>query len=239
MKRILELLVVLAIIITATAVAYKFINNNKDYEFSGDEMYKCTWIADKILNKGFPLKAHIYGYWVYDKKLFNDTVEVYYARGGILYAIYNNDTVTIGGRLAYKEDIAAEKIELIPIGKYIVVIDINPLEGKDFRDIYERVLKNISFNYIKAYIVGKIAADTETFKPTERIKLDNILFVDEIKGLDVFYIENGLILSGKINLDKLKELDNYIKVNKTSTSKLKLYIVTNDKVSGYKVISLS
>ena len=99
MKKIgvLEIIVVLSILITLASLAYKFYNGSGNgYEFEGNEMYKCAWVAEKILNKNFPLNATIIGKWTASKKPFNGTVEIYNARGGTLYAIYNKTPITIG-----------------------------------------------------------------------------------------------------------------------------------------------
>ncbi len=135
---LIDILVILSIITASVALAYKFFEPKNDkYEFSGDEIYKCSWIANQILNKGFPLKAYVVG--KYHNRDFNGTVIIYKAIGGRLYGIYNNETVTIGGRLAYKEDIRAEKIILIPVGNAIILKNLNPIKTKNFTELYKKL----------------------------------------------------------------------------------------------------
>ena len=135
---ILEVVVILSILITSISLAYKFYSNNgNDYEFDGNQMYKCAWVCEKILNKNFPLNATITGKWTLSKKPFNGEVVIYDAKGGTLYAIYNGTPITIGGELAYQEDIAAKKIILHPIGKSIIFYELDPVKAEVVKEQFD------------------------------------------------------------------------------------------------------
>ncbi|MEO2117150.1 MAG: TrmB family transcriptional regulator sugar-binding domain-containing protein [Methanocaldococcus sp.] len=229
---ILEVVVIVSILITSVSLAYKFYSNNKnDYEFDGNQMYKCAWVCEKILNKNFPLNATIIGKRTISKKPFNGEVEIYKARGGTLYAIYNETPITIGGELAYKEDVAAKKIILHPIGRSIIKYELNPINGKSFKDVVNKITnttKGFNLNIVDIVVEGNIGVDSKTYTPTERQKIINKFDVDIKKGMNVYFVDYGLIISGKFGLNTLKNLDNFINATNISTSKLTIYVVVNN-----------
>ncbi len=231
---IIEIIVILSILITSISLAYKFYSSNsmEAYEFDGNQMYKCAWICEKILDKNFPLNATVIGRWTLSKKPFKGEVEIYKAKGGTLYAIYNKTPITIGGELAYQEDIAAKKIILKPIGKSIIKYEINPINGKSFKDIIAKI-DNTSknFNNLRTIVIiieGDMGVDSKTYTPSERQRIMNKLDVDIKKGLKLYFVDYGLIISGKFELNTLKNLDNFINATNISTSKLTIYVVVNN-----------
>jgi len=232
---ILEAIVILAILITSISLAYKsYSSNGNDYEFDGNQMYKCAWVCEKILDKNFPLNATVIGKWTLSKKPFKANVEIYDAKGGTLYAIYNGTPITIGGELAYQEDISAKKIILHPIGKSIIFYELNPIEGKSFRDIankIENTTKNFSeLNIVDVIVEGSIGVDSKTYTPAERQRIINNFDVDIKKGLGLYFVEYGIIINGKIHLNTLKNLDRYINSSNILTSKLTVYVVVNNSI---------
>ncbi|WP_292460210.1 TrmB family transcriptional regulator sugar-binding domain-containing protein [Methanothermococcus sp.] len=237
---ILEILVILAILITSGALAYKFINSNNknsNYEFDGDQMYKCAWVSEKIMNKNFPLYAHVKGKWTSSKEEFNDTVLITGARGGTLYAIYKNQSITIGGEMAYVEDIAAKKIILKPLGNSIIEYQLNPIDGNSFKEIKNKIesteykYKNLNLTILKTYIEGSLAADSKTFAPSEQQNIKNNLYLDlnnKNNRLSIYFVENGLFINGKLDLETLNTLDDIINPHKITTSQITVYLVVNE-----------
>jgi len=192
-------------------------------------------MAEKILNKNFPLNATIIGKWTASKKPFNGTVEIYNARGGTLYAIYNKTPITIGGELAYQEDIAAKKIILKPVGKSIIKYETNSIEGESFENIADAI-KNTTKTFngldvVDVIVEGKLGADAKTFSPTERQRILNDFDADVKKGMNIYFIEDGVMISGEFSLNALKNLDNYINSSNILTSKLTVYVVVNNPIN--------
>ncbi|WP_131007569.1 TrmB family transcriptional regulator sugar-binding domain-containing protein [Methanofervidicoccus abyssi] len=233
---ILEVLVIVSILITSGALVYKFLFSSGDtYQFDGDQMYKCAWVSEKILSKGFPLYADIYGRWTSTGKEFNGTVIIVGARGGTLYGIYNNRSVTIGGEMAYKENIAAEKVILRPLGNTIVSYQIYPVEGYSFKDIEDKIMnsvkpyKKLNITILGIYITGIFAVDSKTYTPTEqqyiRNKIENINNIGE--KVNVHFLDNGLIIGGRQKIETLEIYDNLIKPKKILTSKITVYLILN------------
>ena len=136
--------------------------------------------------------------------------------------------------MAYREDIAAKKIILHPIGKSIIKYELNPIEGKSFRDIannIENTTKNFSgLNIVDVIIYGSIGADSKTYTPAERQKIINNLDVDIKKGLKLYFVDYGVIINGKIYLNTLKNLDKYMNSSNVLTSKLTIYVVVNNSI---------
>ena len=236
---ILEILVILAILITSGALAYKFIisNNSTGYEFDGDQMYKCAWISEKIMNKNFPLYAHVKGKWTSSNKEFDDTVLITGARGGTLYAVYKNQSITIGGEMAYVEDIAAKKIVLKPLGNTIIEYQMNPIDGNSFKEVGNKIkntenkYKNSNLTILGTYIECSIATDSKTFAPSEQQSIKNKLYLDlnnKNNRLSIYFIENGLFLDGKLKLETLNILDDIINPHKITTSKITVYLIVNE-----------
>lgn len=234
---ILEILVILSILVTSGALVYKYLSSSSDtYSFDGDQMYKCAWVAEKILSKGFPLYADIYGRWSSTGEEFNGTVLVVRARGGTLYAIYSNRSVTVGGRMAYKEDIAGERIILKPLGNTIISHEIGPLEGHSFKDIEEGIERSVkpyrelNITILDIYISGVFAVDSKTYKPTEQQYIKNRIEEINNRGsnIKVNFLDKGLTIEGKQRIDNLEIFDSLTTPEKILTSKIKVYLIVNE-----------
>ncbi len=241
----LEILIIVTILITSGALIYKFVNssskNDNSYEFDGDQMYKCTWVAENIMKKNFPLYAYIEGKWTSSNKDFNDIVLITNARGGTLTAQYNNDKITIGGEMAYTEDIAAKKIILKPLGNSIIEYTINPIAGSSFKDIKNKI-ENTEPNYsnenikiLQKDILGTIAIDSKTFSPSEQQSIKNKLSFEldnKNNGLFTYFVPNGMFISGKMNINTLDKLSTVVQPYNISTSQLKIYIIVNETANN-------
>ena len=233
---ILEIFVILAILITSGSLIYKYISaekSNSDLVFDGDQMYKCAWTAEKIINKNFPLYAYVEGKWTSSGEPFNSTVLIIDARGGTLYAIYNNRVITIGGEMAYLEDISAKKIVLKPLGKTILKYQIDPVNGSSFKEIKNKIEKTekiYNLKIVKTYIKGNIGVDSKTFSPSEQQNILNSI-PESFKSSKKSYIaftDGGLFLRGNMDLDIFNNLDGEIKPKKIITSQLTVYMVLNE-----------
>jgi len=237
---IIEVLVILSILITSGALVYKYISTDlsKDtYEFDGEQMYKCAWISEKIMSKGFPLYAQVYGKWTGTGEAFNGTVLILRAQGGTLYGLYNDHIISIGGNMAYREDIAAEKIVLKPLGNTIIYYQINPVGGDSFKEIINKIentkrpYEGLNITILETYISGILAVDSKTYTPTEQQYIRNEM--DDINRgnkLTLNFLDGGLSISGRLNLNNLELYDYLIKPNKVYTSKMTIYLIVNETI---------
>ena len=234
---ILEVLVIVSILITSGALIYKFLSSSdNNYEFNGDQMYKCVWVSEKILSKGFPLYGDIYGRWTSTGEVFNGTVLIVKARGGTLYGIYNNRSISIGGRMAYREDVAAERIILKPLGNTIVSYELDPVEGSSFKEVKDKIeesiepYKRLNITVLEVYISGVFAVDSKTYTPTEQQYIRNKIEDINKRGesLNVYFLDYGLIIRGKQRVDNLEIFDNLTTPKRILTSRIRVYLIVNE-----------
>lgn len=237
---IIEVLVIVSILITSGALIYKFtISSNNTYEFDGEQMYKCAWVSEKIISKGFPLYAKVYGKWTGTGEVFNDTVLILRAQGGTLYGSYKNQSILIGGNMAYKEDIAAEKIVLKPLGNTIISYQIDPVEGDSFREVLNKIGRSkepygkLNIKILEIYISGTLAVDSKTYPPTEQQCIKNKIEDMNNEGNDLVltFLDNGLSISGKQNINNLELYDDLLKPKKVLTSKITIYLIINETIN--------
>ncbi|ABR54344.1 conserved hypothetical protein [Methanococcus vannielii SB] len=229
---ILELLVVVSIVATTVAIGYNFLTpTSQRYVFDGEEMYKCAWVSETILTKGFPLYANIEGRYTLDGLEFSDTVQILSAKGGTITALYNDREITIGGKLASSENIAANKIYLRPLGNTLLRYNIESITGTSFSDISKKISLDQNEVTVLAIILdGTFAVDSKSFTPTEQLKIMNY-FKSETNSPKINFVDGGLILKGRLNLNDLKNLDDIIDVEKIVTSNLTVSIILNETKS--------
>jgi hypothetical protein len=227
---ILEFLVLISVLVTALAIGYNFLSpTSAEYTFDGEEMYKCAWISENIMLKGFPLYADIDGRWTADSSDFSDRVQILAASGGTLTVAYNNTEMTIGGKLASKEDIAASKIYLVPLGNTIIRYNLDSLNGTSFSEISDIIYSDIGddLNILEVDVDGSFAIDSETFSPTEQLNVINY-FKYETALPKMSFVNGGLILKGYFNLNDLKNLDGLLNPQKIVTSNIEVNIIVEN-----------
>ncbi|MDK2928856.1 MAG: hypothetical protein PWP73_447 [Methanococcus sp.] len=227
---ILEFLVLISILVTALAIGYNFLSPTSEaYTFDGEEMYKCAWVSENIMLKGFPLYADIDGRWTADSSDFSDRVQILAASGGTLTVAYNNTEMTIGGKLASKEDIAASSIYLVPLGNTIIRYNLDSLNGTSFSEISDIIYSDIGddLNILEVDIDGSFAIDSETFSPTEQLEVINY-FKYETALPKMSFVNGGLILKGYFNLNDLKNLDGLLNPQKIVTSNIEVNIIVEN-----------
>ncbi|MBG0768716.1 TrmB family transcriptional regulator sugar-binding domain-containing protein [Methanococcus maripaludis] len=227
---ILEFLVLISILVTALAIGYNFLSPTSEaYTFDGEEMYKCAWVSENIMLKGFPLYADIDGRWTADSSDFSDQVQILAASGGTLTVAYNNTEMTIGGKLASKEDIAASNIYLVPLGNTIIRYNLDSLNGTSFSEISDIIYSDIGddLNILEVDVDGSFAIDSETFSPTEQLEVINY-FKYETALPKMSFVYGGLILKGYFNLNDLKNLDGLLNPQKIVTSNIEVNIIVEN-----------
>jgi hypothetical protein len=227
---ILEFLVLISILVTALAIGYNFLSPTSEaYTFDGEEMYKCAWVSENIMLKGFPLYADIDGRWTADSSDFSDQVQILAASGGTLTVAYNNTEMTIGGKLASKEDIAASNIYLVPLGNTIIRYNLESINGTSFSEISDIIYSDIGddLNILEVDVDGSFAIDSETFSPTEQLEVINY-FKYETALPKMSFVYGGLILKGYFNLNDLKNLDGLLNPQKIVTSNIEVNIIVEN-----------
>ncbi|MBA2862142.1 TrmB family transcriptional regulator sugar-binding domain-containing protein [Methanococcus maripaludis] len=227
---ILEFLVLISVLVTALAIGYNFLSpTSAEYTFDGEEMYKCAWISENIMLKGFPLYADIDGKWTADGLEFSDRVQILAASGGTLTVAYENKEMTIGGKLASKEDIAASKIYLVPLGNTIIRYNLESINGTSFSEISDIIYTDIGddLTVLEVDVDGSFAIDSDTFSPTEQLEVINY-FKYETALPKISFVDGGLILKGTFNLEDLKNLDSLLNPQKIVTSDMEVNIIVEE-----------
>ena len=141
--------------------------------------------------------------------------------------------------MAYKEDISAERIVLKPLGNTIISYEIDPVEGRSFRDVKDKIedsikpYKELGITILETRISGTFAVDSKTYLPTEQQYIRNK--IEDIKSmggdLKVNFLDNGLTLYGKQKIDNLDIYDSLISPKKILTSKIKVYLIVNETLN--------
>jgi len=230
---ILEILVIVSILVSGIAIAYNFLApTSEEYTFDGEEMYKCAWVSENIMLKGFPLYAQIDGKWTLDGSGFSDKVQILAAKGGTLTVAYEGKELTVGGKLASKEDIAATKIYLLPLGNTIINYNIESLNGTSFSEISEKIVSEFGsdLTVLEIDLDGSFAIDSKTYSPTEQLEVINY-FKYETALPKISFVDGGLILKGSFDLNELKGLDELLDSQKIVTSNLEVNVIVNESKS--------
>jgi len=230
---ILEILVIVSILVSGIAIAYNFLAPaSEEYTFDGEEMYKCAWVSEKILLKGFPLYAQIDGKWTLDGSEFSDKVQILAAKGGTLTVAHDGKELTVGGKLASSEDIAATKIYLLPLGNTIINYNLGSINGTSFSEISEKIVSEFGsdLTVLEIDLDGSFAIDSKTYSPTEQLDVINY-FKYETALPKISFVDGGLILKGSFDLNELKGLDELLNPQKIVTSNLEVNLIVNESKS--------
>jgi len=230
---ILEFLVLISVLVTALAIGYNFLSpTSAEYTFDGEEMYKCAWISENIMTKGFPLYADIDGKWTADGLEFSDRVQILAASGGTLTVAYDNKEMTIGGKLASTEDIAASKIYLVPLGNTIIKYNLESINGTSFSEISDIIYSDIGndLTILEVDVDGSFAIDSETFSPTRQLEVINYFKYETVLP-KMSFVDGGLILKGTFNLDDLRNLDELINTQKIVTSNIEINVIVEESAN--------
>ncbi|MCS3901388.1 TrmB family transcriptional regulator sugar-binding domain-containing protein [Methanococcus voltae] len=228
---ILEILVILSIVITAGVLGYNFLGSNTTkYDYSGEEMYKCAWVSENILKKGFILNAEVDGEWTADKSPFKDTVRIIGASGGTLTVIYGDKEYEMGGRLASKEDVAIKYIKLVPAGNSMITYRLNSVQASSYADLKSKIEQETAITGLTPeYIIieGSIASDGNTLLPTTQQEIRNVFKYEKLMPTFSILI-NGTTMMGEFEITHFESFDEILHPNNVLTSDLKVSVVYSE-----------
>jgi hypothetical protein len=200
----------------------------------------------KLDNRGFLVEGEIEGKWVVDETPFRETGLIYgTSRGTFLFRTREGKIRTIGGSMAYMEDIAASKIVLKPLDNYLVVFEEEP---KSFSSYDEFLL------YLDG-LRGDIGADN--LYVTARLAFEKGLTLTEVQKLrnqleDTYLLkdfaimeaaEEGLLLNfRRIDLEELSGVK--MEPGVVTTNRMKIFAGYHGEppelsnIGEYHVVSL-
>ena len=145
---VFDLLIIIGIILIVSS----FISTVKSKNtFDGSEIYKIAKIYRTALLKGFLIEAEIYGKDIVTKReLKLKGILVTASKGTLVIRTKDLEEISVGGPLAYMEEVSAKKIVLYPLYKYTVPIKYNVLVfNKSSLNYFLKELKNkYKYDYI-------------------------------------------------------------------------------------------
>ncbi len=112
-------------------IAFSFASQvlSKDLVFGGEEMYNAIQSYQRLASKGFLVEADVKGKWIADNSEFLKRGVLLSTRGGsFVLKTRDGELVTIGGSMAYLEDIAASQIVLEPLDNHVLTLFLEPME---------------------------------------------------------------------------------------------------------------
>ena len=187
-----------------------------EYGFSGSQIYKAVRECEELDSTGFLYTVYVRGYWNADVGHFEEEAFVVdTGRGYMELVLKDGRTVTVGGKMAYKEDVQAVDIEIHIKSKSSVIYLLRPKKGLK-EEIKEYVETSGEFiNYAKEDIaitaVVTMEADTDPSilmeSEIEDALRKEIFFM---KKADVEVYEDGLTVS--VERLSMKEYDHFFTV---------------------------
>ncbi len=216
-----SLIFVLVALIIATAILLInlakdfFVNHEKSdeqlyLEYKGDEIYKAVKDFKKLSGKGFLIEAEIVGKVIGDPtdRQINVSGIIYRGEGGTIFLkLKDGTTLAVGGSMAYREDISAERIVFIPLYTSTIKEHI-VLNAIDLKSLVDRI-KNLKNNNsteervvaVSGFIVSK--------------DLEKIRAYADIHKFDCYYCLDVKIADSNIyiNLVLLSELEKFPNIN--------------------------
>ncbi len=197
--------------------------------FGGEQMYSAITTHQKLDTKGFLVEAEVRGRWVKDDTEFRRTGLLVSSKGGALrLKMDNGDLVSVGGSMAYVEDVAAEEILFKPLDRYIVSFSLEPLSFDDypsFVSYLEELKRELSSEHL--YVTLDLALDAP-MKQSDVQKLTN-----EIESMyllrDFFLMRTGeggaIVTLNRVEVGELHKLK--VTPEKVTTSRV-------DVVAGFE-----
>ena len=85
------------------------------------------------------------------------------AKGGTLTVAHEGKELTVGGKLASSEDVAATKIYLLPLGNTIINYNLESINGTSFSEISEKIVSEFGsdLTILEIDLDGSFAIDSK------------------------------------------------------------------------------
>lgn len=179
---------------------------SKDLVFGGEEMYNAIQSYQRLSSKGFLIEADVKGKWIADNSEFSEKGILLSTRGGsFVLKTRDGKLVTIGGSMAYLEDIAASEIVLEPLDNHVLIMFSEPMEFPSYSELLAH-LKERREEFKSDHLL--LTADIAFMKPAKASK-------DIHNELEELYLVTATpMLQGgaeeaifRVNLAELSELE--------------------------------
>lgn len=168
---------IVAVILLASLIGYRcylgFLAAKRVYP--GTAIYNAVYDAYKASCEGFMLRAYVKGRFIENNSRVELTGLVTYAAAGKLKLLIEEDgrerEVVVGGAAAYYEDVAADWVELKPLSRSVIIVDVRPCEFETIED-YISFIKSIAANLSGRYglaclkVKGELILSSPGLKPS-------------------------------------------------------------------------
>lgn len=220
-----------------------------EYGFSGSQIYKAVQECEELDSTGFLYTVYVRGYWNADVGHFEEEAFVVdTGRGYLQVKLKNGRTVTIGGKMAYKEDVQAVDIEIHIKSKSSVVYLLEPIKGsKD--EVKEYVNASAGFINYEKEDIAVTAVLTMEAEPDPSIlleaEIENTLQKEVffMKKVDVEVYEDGVTVS--VERLSMKEyetffevLERYFSIHELYTGDITVVYQTAEEIDVEDVVHL-
>lgn len=211
--------------------------------FDGADITKAIYVYKSLDNQGFLVKAEIEGEWIYNKEPGSVSGIVTNAYYSSLVIKQGDIRIRVGGRLASKEDFAAKKIILKPIGRSSIKIWIDYLEVEDIHNLKAKLddlAKEISMPYLYSFLDGRIFLDISSQEtPTSYARF--LYFLEKNSAsASIETLEGGIILGvRRFDVENISGINYYIAPSKAVLRDAKIIFVLNRTLSDEEVLRIS
>lgn len=223
---LIDWLIIFVILGGLIAYIYK---PSSELSYRGNQMFNAIKTHQKLDTNGFLVEAGIKGTLLLDKSDFDETGILLQSTGGrFRFRLKDGRILTIGGELAYVEDVAANEIEMKPLDNFLITFYAPPQEFNSYSELLNFL--NAQKSSLKAehlYMDSEIAVDkplSEAEKQVLRNKLIEMYRIRDVymptressKGVSISFIR-----ADSEELQKLKEI---LDGGKVATSSFKLFL---------------
>jgi len=213
-------------VILGGLIAYTY-KPGSELSYQGNQMYNAIKTHQRLDTLGFIVEAKLSGTLLADKSDFNSVGILLQTTGGrFRFRLKDGRVLTIGGELAYVEEVAAKNIEMMPLDSYLITFISGPKEFNSYSELLNFLsgLKAAS-NAQHLYIETEIAADkplTETEKQMLRNKLNEIYVVRDVYMPTRESTGGVSIVLVRAEISELGKLKDILEGGKIATSTIKL-----------------
>ncbi|HOP08814.1 MAG TPA: hypothetical protein PK718_04385 [Candidatus Methanofastidiosa archaeon] len=222
---LIDVLIILILLFSA----YSFIDKESEvyqqvdeYYYTGSQIYKAINSMEYLDSKGFQYETWIRGYWWSDYLTFEETGYVIgTGEGSFTFLRQNGETVEIGGRMSYEEEVGASEIKLIIKTKSTVNYRMYSGTKDSFDDLLAYVSDAASFldqfQIDSITVSGSISFD-QSIEPSrvfdEGIEYELRKGLYYVKGIEFTSYENGVTIDlDQADVSELEKLEGLLAEN--------------------------
>jgi len=215
-KNYVNILVVILVFSLLLTISYRFgIQEENTFTFSGPNIYRSVFVYQLMYNRGYLVNLEVEGKWIDTEEPIHATGLIVQSERGQFRIILDDHIYKVGGPSSATEDIAANRLRLLPLHESVVKVHFNPVHSdslgdllSDLTDLSESILPKDEIYSVG--VIGEVLIDVEeSLKPSIIQDISNILNPDNSIAL----FEHGirLFLRSGADLSDLEELQDIFK----------------------------